>query len=85
MYLLPSVHQVRVATHSRLTEHAKVAGSQRHTCVYKKQNPGAEQLFWQKSCTFNGKHDCISSLGVDDVCIIIVISIILSGQKVLKN
>ena len=33
-----SIHQVRVATHSRLTEHAKVAGNQRHTCVYKKQN-----------------------------------------------
>ena len=38
VYLRHSVHQIRVATHSRLAKHAKVAGNQRHTCVYKKQN-----------------------------------------------
>ena len=38
VYLRHSIYQVRIATHSRLTEHAKVAGSQRHTCVYKKPN-----------------------------------------------
>ena len=38
VYLIHSVHRVRVATHSRLTEHAMVAGNQSHTCVYQKQN-----------------------------------------------
>ena len=38
VYLRHSIYQVRVATHSCLTDHTKVAGNQRHTCVYKKQN-----------------------------------------------
>ena len=38
VYLIHSLHQVWVATHSRLNEHAKVAGSQRRTCINKKQN-----------------------------------------------
>ena len=74
------MHQVRVATHSDLTEHAKVAGNPRHTCVYKKQIS-----YFDKNHALLTVNMTVYQLGVDDVCIIIIISIIKARNCIIAD